>query len=356
MKILLLGEYSGLHSNLKDGLIALGHEVVLAADGDGFKEISSDINYRPRLSGMAGRVERTIKIFSNYKNFTGHDILQIINPFCLFSRNPISKLIYGFLFKNNAKSFLMAAGDDAYVWKFGLPSLRYSWAEDFLKYDLKSPQCFYQKRKAIELNDFVVKNVNGVIPIAFEYEVSYANCAKRLKTIPLPINLNKVQYTQIKRKEKLVVFHGLNRYGFKGTRHVEEAFNILKRKYPNDLDLIIDGNMPINKYLDLLSKVDVVIDQLNSYSYGMNAIYAMAMGKIVLGGAEPEALNSLNIRSCPVINVKPSAESVVTAIEQLLDKRNEIPEMSYQSRIFVEQNHDCVNIAQCYIDQWMAAI
>jgi hypothetical protein len=28
MKILLLGEFSGLHNNLKDGLIELGHEVV----------------------------------------------------------------------------------------------------------------------------------------------------------------------------------------------------------------------------------------------------------------------------------------------------------------------------------------
>ena len=37
MKILLLGDFSAVHKNLKDGLLELGHDVVLASDGDGFK-------------------------------------------------------------------------------------------------------------------------------------------------------------------------------------------------------------------------------------------------------------------------------------------------------------------------------
>ena len=37
MKILLLGEYSAIHKNLREGLISLGHEVNLASNGDGWK-------------------------------------------------------------------------------------------------------------------------------------------------------------------------------------------------------------------------------------------------------------------------------------------------------------------------------
>ena len=44
MKILLFGDNSSLHSNLRDGLIALGHKVVLASDGDGWKNIPRDID------------------------------------------------------------------------------------------------------------------------------------------------------------------------------------------------------------------------------------------------------------------------------------------------------------------------
>ncbi|GAK96246.1 hypothetical protein JCM19294_1759 [Nonlabens tegetincola] len=44
MRILLIGEYSGYHNALKHGLQSLGHEVVIAGDGDGFKKFPVDID------------------------------------------------------------------------------------------------------------------------------------------------------------------------------------------------------------------------------------------------------------------------------------------------------------------------
>lgn len=44
MKILLLGEYSSLHSTLADGLRLLGHEVTVASDGCKWMENERDIN------------------------------------------------------------------------------------------------------------------------------------------------------------------------------------------------------------------------------------------------------------------------------------------------------------------------
>ena len=41
MKILLFGDYSSVHLNLKEGLEKLGHFVLLVGTGDGFKEIKS---------------------------------------------------------------------------------------------------------------------------------------------------------------------------------------------------------------------------------------------------------------------------------------------------------------------------
>ena len=43
MKILLLGEYSRLHSSLKEGLVKLGHEVTIVSSGDGMKQFKTDI-------------------------------------------------------------------------------------------------------------------------------------------------------------------------------------------------------------------------------------------------------------------------------------------------------------------------
>ena len=57
MKILLLGEYSGIHKNLKEGLVELGHDCVVASAGDNWKKISTDINLESIFKGLVGKAE-----------------------------------------------------------------------------------------------------------------------------------------------------------------------------------------------------------------------------------------------------------------------------------------------------------
>jgi len=54
-QILLLGEFSGLHTNLKEGLEELGHSANLVSSGDGEKNIKRDID---------------ISSFTSVRNFT----------------------------------------------------------------------------------------------------------------------------------------------------------------------------------------------------------------------------------------------------------------------------------------------
>ena len=51
MKILLLGEYSNVHWTLAEGLRALGHEVCVLSDGDGWKNYSRDISIVRKTTG-----------------------------------------------------------------------------------------------------------------------------------------------------------------------------------------------------------------------------------------------------------------------------------------------------------------
>ena len=55
MKILLLGEYSNVHNTLAEGLRALGHKVVVASNGDFWKNYPRDIDLSRQLS-FTGRV------------------------------------------------------------------------------------------------------------------------------------------------------------------------------------------------------------------------------------------------------------------------------------------------------------
>lgn len=182
--------------------------------------------------------------------------------------------------------------------------------------------------------------------------MSYLHHSKRLPTIPIPINTNKIECKENTISKKITVFHGLNRFGFKGTRHVEEAFDFLSKKNSNDLELIIDGKMPLNEYLKVMQRTNVVIDQMYSHSLGVNGVYALAMGKIVMGGAEPESLKSLGVESSPVINLKPNAQSIIDEVEKLLAKPNNIQELGFKSRQFAEQVHGHTKVAQQYIETW----
>ena len=347
MKILLLGEYSALHQNLKEGLQELGHEAVVASNRDGFKRISVDISLDSELPSIFGKLERKLKPLLSLNKMKGFDVAQLMNPFIFHPKYFPSRFFYQKIKDHNNKFFMLAAGGDAYFLRYARQKLEYSPPDELIK-GYQS----YKSQSDLDFNQWIIEKVSGVIPIMYEYEVGYASVPNRLPTIPIPINIDKIPYEENKVRKKLVVFHGLNRYEFKGTRHVEEAFEVLARKYPNDLELVIDGKMPLNDYLAVMRRTNVVIDQTYSYSCGMNAIYALAMGKVVLGGAEPESLISLGVDSTPVINLKPNAQSIIEKIEQLLEKRNQFEQLGYESRKFAEEVHDYKKIAQQYIDTW----
>jgi len=355
MKILLFGEFSGLHNNLKDGLLELGHEVTVAAGQDGFKKIPSDINLESDLSGVFGQLDTRIKPFLNLPRLSGFDVVQIINPFFPNAKLFPKELFYSLLKGFNKKFFVLAAGSDAYFWRYGREKLKYGPFEDILNYDLESTSYYMDSKKSFAYNKKIVGNSDGLIPVMYEYELSYSDCKKRLRTIPLPLNTDKIVYKENIIRDKLIIFHGLNRYGFKGTRHVEQAFEILTKKYPNDLECVIEGQLPLPKYLDLMAKTNVVIDQTNSHSTGMNGLFALAMGKVVLGGAEPEGLKSLELKTSPVFNVTPNKESIISKIEELLQIKSDIPKLGLEGRNFVNEVHNCKKIAQQYLDTWNLA-
>ncbi|MGL4822953.1 MAG: glycosyltransferase [Plesiomonas shigelloides] len=354
MRILLLGEFSSLYKNLKAGLEALGHEVITASSGDGYKKIPSDIRLNSNFPGLIGRVISKLNPIFKIRDFEGFDVVQVVNPFVFYHPLFPNKYFYKRLISKNSKFFISGAGDDAYFWRFGRSRLKYGPFDDFLHYDLKRPSYYLESDKCYNFNKWLLGVSNGLIPIMYEYEVSYEEDAKKLDTVPIPINMQDIEYRDNIVRERLVIFHGLNRYGFKGTRHVEAAFEYLSRAYPDDLELIIDGNLPLHEYLNIMERSNVVIDQMHSHSLGVNGLYAMAMGKVVIGGAEPESLESHKVTSSPAINVKPSSQDLIRVIENLLERKLEIQNIGKASRKYVENVHDSVHIARKYLEIWSA--
>jgi glycosyltransferase involved in cell wall biosynthesis len=353
MRILLAGEYSGLHNNLKDGLNKLGHEVILAASGDGFKKFPADYLWVPNSSGTLDNLSLLWRINRDVKSWKPFDVVQFINPSIVTHRMGFNNYIIKQLLNKATKSFLLAAGDDYHVWKYyGNPGVykeqvKYNWIKEIIAQndvpnnlkDLFPPKWTEQ----------LIRLVDNVIPIAYEYQQAYGSVPNRTSIIKMPINVDKVSYKENKVvNNKVVIIHGLNRESFKGTHYIREAFERLSKKYPNDLELIIQGKMSQKDYFDLVSRCNVILDQTNSYSLGMNALYSMAMGKVVLGGAEQESIIAHGYDYCPAINILPSVKDIEEKITMLLDKRDQIREIGYQSREFIEKHHHYLDIASEY--------
>lgn len=351
MKVLLFGDHSGLHSNLKKGLNTIGCEVTVASFGDGWKKIPRDINLSYG-DGVVGKISRKVIPLCKLPEFSGYDVVQYINAFYIYHRFFPNEFFFGRLLRSNEKVFLTAAGDDFFYWKYGRQVLRYGPFADSLKYDLNREKHVYESFHAEEFNKSIASKVSGVIPVMYEYFASYNGHPNLKDVVPLPIDTEAIDFRKISKSGKLTIFHGLNRYGFKGTKYILDAFKIIEDRYPDKVELVVDGKMPLEKYLKLMERVDVVIDQTSSYSLGMNGVYALAMGKVVMGGAEPESLNALKVSESPVINIKPCVDDIVSKIEWVIKNRNVLPDLGVASREFCERIHCANAVARQYIDTW----
>lgn len=110
--------------------------------------------------------------------------------------------------------------------------------------------------------------------------------------------------------------------------------------------------MPLDKCNKLLKKVNVVIDQVYSCSNGVNAIYNLALGKVVLGGGEYVALKEFNIESSPLVPIQASVDSIEKELENIIKNKLKITEHGRRSREYAESIHDYKKIAQKYLDVW----
>lgn len=113
MRILLLGEYSNVHATLAEGLRALGNEVVVASNGDFWKDYPRDIDFK-RTPGKVGGARLFMKIKNKMHEMRDFDVVQLINPMFLELKAERIEPFYRQLREQNGKMFLGAFGMDYY--------------------------------------------------------------------------------------------------------------------------------------------------------------------------------------------------------------------------------------------------
>lgn len=366
MKILLIGEYSRVHWTLAEGLRTLGHDVTVASDGDGFKDYPRDIDLTRTGSGIMETLSCVMSVFKKFRNFKGYDVVQLINPNFTTLNVRINQYLYKGLGKNNKKVFLGAFGDDSYWVRACMENKIFKYSEFFvdgkstgLEYNKKLTATWIGSQNEVS-NKEMAASSDGIVACLYEYYKSYEPYfPDKLRYIPLPINTESIEFAPILSvPHKVNFFIGINkdRSEYKGTDIMERALIRLAARYPDDVVVTRVESVGYDEYKNLMSGAHVVLDQLYSYSPAMNALLAMAQGKVLVGGGEPEMYDLMGENANrPIINVYPTEDDVYKKLEYLVLNKESIPQLSKDGRRFVEDNHNYVDVARRYLSFWEKA-
>ena len=377
MRILLVGEYSNVHWTLAEGLRALGHEVTVVSDGDGWKDYPRDINLkRGPLNSQLSTLNYLWDLAKTFPRLRGYDVVQLINPVFLDLRAERIWPFYRYLRCHNDHVFLGAFGIDHYWVKVGMDckTFRYS---DFNFGSQLRDYPFMQTMIADwlngpkgTLNQRIAEDCDGIITGLYEYEMCYRPFFPfKTRFIPFPINLSSVtptstinpQPSSINHKPSTInLFIGIqrSRSSYKGTDVMLAALQRLKKDYPNRLDIFKAENVPFAQYQEMMNNSHALLDQLYSYTPGMNGLLAMAKGLVLVGGGEPEHYDLLGERVLrPIINVQPTEEDVYQQIAtRLLSGKEDIHQLQLDSIAYIRRHHDHIKVAQQYLDFWQASL
>lgn len=346
-RILLLGEFSGVHTNLSNILRDDEYEVRLIHGGDGYKSFASadyTLKYERLISEKSTLLDLLFKMYTFFLRFIGvcglvqifkhikevrtwknYDVVQVINPTFLFGFGTmVHFFIFRYLKRNNKKIFLCALGDDYFYVKYCLKKRpKYSMFDNLklntLKYftSLHYVYGFFMPR----LNKYIASNVDNVIPGLYDYYQAYKyynmNCTE---IVPIVIECDEKVKPISNIEFPLKIFHGkqLGRVYHKGDFVFEEAIRLLKEKHSEKFEYIEVYSVPYSKYLELFNNCHIFIDQCYSYDCGVNALLGMRAGKVVFSGFEEDVREYYKVNYSPLINATPNVNDVFLELERII--------------------------------------
>lgn len=377
MRILLVGEYSRLHNTLKEGLMHLGHEVLLIGTGDGFKKFPVDIDHSSRIFSRSWlrplvktidymtninliQVEHGWRFYRKLKKLKGFDVVQLINENSIRTHPPIEIYLLKKLIKQNDKLFLLSCGTD-------YSSVSHAYDSNY-HYSILSPMqenenlrknyrfiLKYLTKPYIKLHRFIFEHMDGVIGSDIDYHLPLKTHPKYLGLIPNPIQLDSLYYQPLRIHGKIKIFHGVNSMNYikKGSGLFNEALVIIEERFSEKIEIKRTKDLPYSSYIDAYNDCHILLDQVYAYDQGYNALEAMAKGKVVFTGAEQEWLDHYQLEKNTVaINALPDVSSIVEHLEWLILNPENILKISENARAFIKKEHDHISCSQKYLAAW----
>lgn len=363
MKILFIGDFSGMHATLAQELRRQGHEAVVASDGSQYMDTTRDIDIS-RQPGFFGSVRYLNRLFSLLPSMSGYDVVQIINPNFLHLKPGKIRYFFNQLKRNNGKIFLSVAGSDPVTVKACVEDGLYRYSEYRIGKE-RSPFATanpYEERRWINglMGDhcrFIYENVDGAVSALYEYHIAAARyLGDKISYGGIPVDTSALKFEPMRFDDGRVnILVGIKKEYelFKGTDRLLAAALEVERRHPDKCVVTKVENVSFDDYLSALRRSHVVLDQLYSYTPATNALQTMALGKVAVSGGEPEYYDFIGEKDLhPVVNVIPDDDHIIGVLEKLVSDRERLALLGRQSREFVERHNAASVVAARYMDAW----
>lgn len=376
LRVLLVGEYSGVHTNLSLALREKGIDVVTMSEGDGYKSFPRDVdlainggiyNKFKKLNlifdylGVKG-IYSLIKSFKKIWSLEDFDVVQIINPVAISCYSSLANyILIRILLYRNKRLYLCALGDDYYWVKYCLEGhLKYSPFDRLDKYNFKKYLFSFKYIYGLgfkSLNKFVVRKSEKIIPGLLDYKIPYSWSLKTTDVVQMPLTT-----AQIDNAKKLIleysnedietisVFHGWQKgkEEKKGNDLLDAVMNKILLKYGSRISYKVVTDLPYSEYVKQFDNSDIFLDQVYSYDMGVNALLGMASGKVVVSGFEARGIDDLLIG----INAVPDENELFEKLDAFFSDTTKISEVRLNSLKYIISNHNPDYVANKYLELW----
>lgn len=372
--MLLLGDYSNCHRSLYLSLRRQGWDVTQMSAGSSWMNVDREIDISRSPGKIGGlklyaraRYGDLSRLMSGYDIVAIHDLnfLQL-KPIRL--RGLFDKLKRG----NGAVFYTAMSTDIAYLDMLEAKDspLRYSeWFIDGHPSPMfqANPASWdrWHQRDLVNYQRYVLDNIDGAVSVLYEYHLGMERALGDDRAFygGIPIDLQSLGVSDTPSEPDLShnvkLFLGRDRYRVlqKGSDVLLEAAHRVVKARPQDAGFELVENVPFNEFKTLLSDSHIVLDQIYSYTPATTALMAMAMGHVVVSGAEPEYYDFIGAQdNRPIINAPLDVDDLTETLMKLVDDRDRIVNLSRQSRDFLMQHNASDVVANRFINAWMSKL
>lgn len=366
MKILFIGDYSNVHATLARQLNRMGHEAHVMSDRCGYMGTHSDI-YIKRQPGKFGGVKYLYNLFEILPKLKDYDAVQLINANFLSLRPGKIKYFFNRIKEQNNSIFLTLAGNDYFFCKSCLDDKLFRFSEfrvngEFTEFHKSDPEHLYgwTSHSNRKWSEYLYEEIDGAMAVLPEYDMAVRNViGDKVTFTNLPIDLDEVPSPIYRQEYPVKLFVGM-RSGMeiqKGTSRLLDLAKQLEKEMPDKVIAERQSDLPLKDYLNLMNDSHIVLDQLYAYSPAMNALYAMALGKVAATGAQPEYYEYIgNPQIKPIFSLSPNDSDIKERLIDLIEHPEEIISLGKSSRKLIVENNDSRVVATRFLNHWQNVI